>query len=294
MAGGRVLVLGSSGQVGRELVARLQAHPSGLVVVAGARSADDPELAFRLEDPVSIERIVRRAGPDHTFLVAAETNVARCEAEPEATAAMNVGGPAAVAATCRSVGSSLTFVSTDYVFDGTTAPSRESDPVNPLNEYGRQKLAAERAVLGDPANLVVRSCQIFGADNRRANFVLRTVDRLRDGETVSVAGDIYGTPTYAPDLARVLVELTLARARGIWHAAGESYVSRYELAVAGASAFGIADPAIRAVSADSLDDGVPRPRRSGLRNDRLHAEGHASMTPLADALAAVAALDERR
>src|SRR6185295_6759642 len=100
---------------------------------------------------------------------------------------------------------SFTFISSDYVFDGIAGPYREDEATNPINVYGAHKLEAEAITLAaDGANLVVRTCQVFGDDPRRTNFVVRVADRLRAGETVEAAGDLFGTPTYAPDLARAL------------------------------------------------------------------------------------------
>lgn len=289
----RVLVLGATGQVGGQLVAHL-GHIPTVEVVEAARSSERPHLAFRLEDRESVDRVIEQVRPRHTFLVAAATNVAWCEAHPAESRAINVDGTRAAATACVGVGSSLTFVSTDYVFDGSTAPAGEGDDVHPLNEYGRQKLDAERTILAHPGNLVVRASQVFGADGRRANFVMRSIDRLRAGEVVLAPEDMYGTPTYAVDLARILVDLTLAGESGVWHAAGESFLSRYELVTAAAAAFGIANPTIQKVSAEMLDDGVPRPLRSGLRNDRLRAEGRQHMTPLMHALDELAAWDAQQ
>lgn len=291
----RILVLGATGQVGRAVSQVARVRNPQLALVEAARSSPDAALRFSLDDPPSLEKVIRRIAPRHTILAAAATSVAWCEANPEAARRVNVDGTEVVAAVCRAVGSSLTFISTDYVFDGTTAPSGEADPVAPRVEYGRQKLAAESIVLGThPGNLVVRTCQVFGPDPRRKNFVLATIDRLTAGERVSVAADLFGTPTYAPDLAAMLLDLTVGGRTGVWHVAGASFLSRYDLALAAAAAFGVTSPALTPVRAEQLGDGVPRPPRAGLRNERLDAEGLARMTPLATALADLAEWDAAR
>ncbi len=186
----------------------------------------------------------------------------------------------------------MTFLSTDYVFDGSSGPYGELDTTNPINVYGAHKLEAEAAVLGtDQRNLVVRSCQVFGNDPRRRNFVIAVVDRLRNGEQVEAAGDLFGTPTYAPDLARAVIDLTLRGAAGVWHAAGESFLSRYELATRVAVAFDCDGGMIAEVQTDRMSDPVNRPRRAGLRNDRLAASHLRFGTGLVQALAELAALE---
>ena len=202
----------------------------------------------------------------------------------------NVLGTAAAARAARRVGASLTFVSSDYVFDGADGPYGEDDATHPINVYGAHKLEAEAAVAeAGPTNLVVRTCQVFGPDPRRANFVIRVADALRSERVVEVAGDLFGTPTPVADLARVVIELTLSRERGIWHVAGDTFLSRYELALLVADVFHGEPRLIVEVAADQMNDPVKRPRRAGLRNDRLAIAGLQPPGRLPRALAELAA-----
>lgn len=291
----RVLVIGATGQVGRELVAELTRHPGPLDVVAASRSHPDPARQVQLERPETLERLVLAVGPDHVILTAAATNVAWCEEHPDESRTINVLGTEAAALASRGIGATFTFVSTDYVFDGTSGPYAEDEATNPINAYGAHKLDAEAAVMAaDAANLVIRTCQVFGDDPRRTNFVVRVADRLRANETVEAAGDLFGTPTYAPDLARALAELTLTRANGIWNVTGDTFLSRYGLATMVADAFGCERGLIVEVAADRMEDIVNRPRRAGLRNCRLEAAGVHFITRLAEALAELAARENRR
>jgi dTDP-4-dehydrorhamnose reductase len=291
----RILVLGATGQVGQELIQELDRRPGPLEVVDASRSHADPSRRIQLERPETIERLVVAVVPDHVILAAAETNVARCEEHPEDSWRINVLGAEATAFAARRVGSSLTFISTDYVFDGLKGPYGEDEPTNPLNVYGAHKLAAETAALAaDPMNLVIRTCQVFGLDPRRINFVVRVADQLRRNERVEAAGDLFGTPTYAPDLARALVDLTLAGSGGVWHVAGGSFLSRYELARMVAAAYGYEGGAIVEVSADQMDDSVTRPRLAGLRCERLAAASLSVMRPIDESLQKLAAMDRHR
>lgn len=291
----RVLVIGATGQVGREVVAELSRRPGPLDVVAASRSDPDPDRQVVLERPETIERLVGAVSPDHVILTAAATNVAWCEEHPTESRVINVLGTKAAAMAARRVGASFTFISTDYVFDGVSGPYGEDEPTNPINMYGAHKLDAEVAVMAaDSGNLVVRTCQVFGDDPRRTNFVVRVADRLRAGESVEAAGDLFGTPTYAPDLARALVELTMTRANGIWNVAGNTFLSRYALAKMTAAAFECERGEIVEVSVDEMDDPVNRPRKAGLRSERLDAARGHVITPLKEALADLAGREKGR
>ncbi len=290
----RLLILGTTGQVGREVMLLLSSLRARLDFVAASRSGPEPGRRFDLASPDTVHRLVAEVRPDHVVLLAAATDVRWCEEHPSESLTINVLGTEAAAQAARRAGATLTFVSTDYVFDGLHGPYGEADETNPLNTYGAHKLAAEAVVMGEnPHNLVLRTCQVFGDDPRRKNYVLRVVDSLRRGELVEAAGDLYGTPTYAPDLANALVDLTLSGADGVWHLAGETFLSRYELARRVAFAFECHSGSIVEVDADQMRDPVNRPRRSGLRIDRLAEKGGRWTTPLESALAELVRLDRQ-
>jgi dTDP-4-dehydrorhamnose reductase len=266
------------------------ARDNDTIEAIGVSRSSHETRAFDLSEPDETEAMIESIRPRHTILVAAATNVAWCEHHADEAWELNVGGTVAVARGCNRVGSTLTFLSTDYVFDGSTAPSREGDPTNPLNAYGRQKLAAEVAIMATcDRTLVIRTCQVFGSDPKRTNFVLRVVDQLREGIAVQAPTNLYGTPTYAPDLANYVLGLTLEGEVGIWHVAGDSFVSRYELACAAATAFGIKAAPINGSLTDEVSDGVRRPLRSGLSCERLIASNRYAPTSLDAALSELAA-----
>lgn len=288
-----ILLIGASGQVGREILKKTGKSELDAEVVPASRSSSDPTLRIELERPDSIERLIQETRPRHVILAGAATNVSWCESHPDESLIINFHGPETVATAALRAGATLTFISTDYVFDGADGPYGETDRTNPVNVYGAHKLAAEEAVLAAaPANLVVRTCQIFGDDPRRVNYVMRVVDQIRGGRIVEAPNDLYGTPTFAPDLARQVLQLTLDEAKGVWHVAGDTFLSRYELAEMAAAAFRCDEGMILQVTADHMNDPVSRPKRAGLRNDRLAmARLHHRMTPLRKALATLAAAD---
>ena len=287
-----LLVIGASGQVGSALIARARELQEIDRVTGVSRSSGDGEHRLDLTIPSSVTRVMEVVRPTHVILASASTNVAWCEANASAAHEVNVEGPRAVAAACDRQGARLVLVSSDYVFDGHNGPYSEIDPCNPINVYGVQKLEAEQIVLGaGHENLILRTCQIFGQDSRRVNFVLRTVDAIKAGEMVGAAVDLFGTPTYAPDFARVAFDLIIAGAHGIWHAAGGEFVSRHQLAIRAAIAFGADPDRVRESRSDELADAVPRPRRAGLRCARLRTQGVGPMRSLDAALQDFALLE---
>jgi dTDP-4-dehydrorhamnose reductase len=196
---------------------------------------------------------------DLVLHAAAWTDVDGAEADPQAAAAVNVGGTQHAA----SLGAPLVYVSTDYVFDGRKrTPYVESDGPNPLSVYGRTKLHGEAAA-GEDA-WIVRSSGLFGPTGH--NFV-RTMLRLgAERDEVAVVDDQRSSPTYVGHLAealRAVVELP----RGIWHVAADGDCTWAELAAAIFEEAGLSCR-VRPISSEELGRPAPRPAYSVLRSER--------------------------
>ena len=187
-------------------------------------------------DTEAVVALAARFGAAAVFNCAARTDVDGCESEPEAAMEINGRAPARLATAlpraCR-----LIHVSTDYVFDGRgRRPYREDDTTAPGTAYGRSKLDAEQAV-ADAGGLVVRTSWVFGPEGR--NFVSAIAARLGRGEPLRVVSDQIGCPTYAPYLARALVDLQAAGAAGIVHYCNAPATSWHGFAVAIVGALGL-------------------------------------------------------
>lgn len=274
-----VLVIGSKGLVGNAVL--LAGQPDHNVTGA-SRSDQNPNSRVDLRDARSIRRVILETAhpPDVVILAAAVSSVVRCELDPAATYQVNVVGSREVVEAAADAKAKVVFLSSDYVF-GDGGPHEESDDPGPMNEYGRQKLEVEEIVLSRSANVVVRTCQVFGQDARRANYVLATLDRLVAGEIVHARPDLFGTPTYVRDLAAEIIDLATGPATGVWHVAGPDFVSRLELAQRVARAFRL--DAGRIQVTERASDEVPRPRMAGLRSKR----GRPSLRSTDSALAAL-------
>ena len=227
-AGARAVVLGAAGQLGREVADELRRRGAN-VLAADRRRAD-------VTDTQATAALAARFGAAAVYNCAACTDVDGCETDPEAALEINGRAPARLAAAlpraCR-----LIHVSTDYVFDGGgRRPYREDDETAPGTAYGRSKLGAEQAVT-DAGGLVVRTSWVFGPEG--SNFVSAIAARLGRGEPLRVVSDQIGCPTYAPYLARALVDLQAAGADGIVHYCNAPATSWHGFAVAVVDALGL-------------------------------------------------------
>jgi dTDP-4-dehydrorhamnose reductase len=260
----RILITGAGGMLGLDLqaAARTAAHET----IAFTRAELD------ITDTEAVHGAVAEARPDVVIGCAAWTNVDGAESEREAAHAVNGAGAGNVAAAAAAVGAWTIHVSTDYVFDGTKGtPYLESDPVAPLSEYGRSKLAGERAVAerAPDAHTIARTAWLFGA---HGHCFPKTMLRLAaDRDQLSVVGDQIGSPTFTGHLAAALVGLAEQRDRtlGIVHlsASGECSWCDFARAVVAAGP-DAANTHVRAITTAEYPTPAPRPAYSVLRSER--------------------------
>jgi dTDP-4-dehydrorhamnose reductase len=216
----RLAIIGAKGQVGWELNRR--APMFGHEVLAW----DVDELD--ITDPAAVDRALSASGADAVINAAAYTAVDKAEQEPELAFAVNRDGPAHLAAACARLQVPLFHISTDYVYDGTKAGSyTEDDPVAPLGAYGQSKREGDEAVRRLlPRYLILRVSWVFGIHGQ--NFVKTILRLAREREELRVVADQRGCPTYAGDIADVLLELAgrvsqidADNAWGVYHYCGE-------------------------------------------------------------------------
>ncbi|MEW5864655.1 MAG: dTDP-4-dehydrorhamnose reductase [Pseudomonadota bacterium] len=259
----RILLTGAGGQLGRELARRLPALGE---LVATDRAALD------LSDPDAIRRTVRAARPQVIVNAAAYTAVDRAEAEPEAAHAVNATAPAVLAEEARRLGALLVHYSTDYVFDGEKrAPYVEDDPPNPLNVYGRTKLAGEQALRASGArHLILRTSWVYAPHGR--NFLLAIARRARAGEPLRVVDDQTGVPTSAAFLAEASVRILAAaeRAEGLYHLAPAGSTTWCGFARAIVARLGL-EVAVTPISTAEYPAAARRPAYSVLDSSRARA-----------------------
>jgi dTDP-4-dehydrorhamnose reductase len=274
----RAIVLGSAGQLGRELVALLG---EGL-----AWAGDQDEID--VTDTRATTALLSQIRPRVVFNATAWNRVDAAEAEPAAAFAVNAFAPLLLARACRSVGALLVHYSTDYVFDGMTSrPYREDDTPGPLGVYGASKLAGEHLVAAAGGeHLVVRTSGVLGrggSQQKGGSFVERIVARARAGEPLRVVCDQVFAPTCASDLAAASIALVQAGARRLFHVTNAGTCSWHDLATAALALAGIDAPIERIASAD-LALAARRPAYSVLSCQKYLGAGFPPLRQWRDAL----------
>lgn len=280
-----ILLFGKDGQVGWELQRSLS--PLGPVVALGRGDVD-------LTRAGDVREIAEKYRPAVIVNAAAYTAVDRAEAEPELAHAVNCEAVAAMAAAAASTGGCLVHYSTDYVFDGSKLGRyAEADPTNPLNVYGRTKLAGEDATRASGcAHLIFRTSWVYAM--RGANFPATMLRLAKERDELRVVADQTGAPTSAELIADVtalilfrhLAEPNLLKAAsGTYNLCADGETSWHGYAChlfERAQALGIALRArpenVRAVLSSEYPTAAARPLNSRLSIDKL-ADTFAIRTP---------------
>ena len=219
-----VLITGANGQLGRELVLTADAN---IHCVAVDRQQLD------VGDAAAVADLLAELQPQLVINAAAYTAVDKAESEPELAWRVNAQGPGHLAAACAVQGTRLIHLSTDFVFDGSAEQPYPPDaPPSPVSEYGRSKLAGEKAVQEAlPAALIVRTAWVYSRFG--ANFVKTMLRLMSERDELGVVSDQVGTPTWARGLARALwAAAERPVLRGIYHWSDAGICSWYEFAQA--------------------------------------------------------------
>lgn len=265
----RILLFGSTGQVGLEVLARAGSH--GVTIDALSRAEVD------LEDEAAIAAAIGRTDADLVINAAAYTAVDQAETDEAAAFAINGVAPGVMARACRTRYLPLFHISTDYVFDGQRPGAWvETDETAPANAYGRSKLAGEQAVLAAGGrSLILRTSWVFSPHGR--NFV-KTMLGLTTRPELRVVDDQHGRPTAAGDIADVLLlaarRLVIDRDEsvgGIVHFAGDGPTTWRHFARAVFDVAGGPSPVIIPITTAEFPTPATRPANSVLDCARLEA-----------------------
>ncbi|MBN2131077.1 MAG: dTDP-4-dehydrorhamnose reductase [Sedimentisphaerales bacterium] len=215
-----VAILGAAGMLGTDLVAACEER--GIA----ARGYDLP--AFDITDAAQLRGAID--GADAVINCAAYTNVDGAETESVLAHRINAEAVGRLGAFARDAGTWVLHFSTDFVFDGRLdRPYGETDAPNPINEYGRSKLAGEQRLLESGCrSCIMRIEWTYGSHGK--NFVTKVIERAGQGGGLKVVDDQIGSPTATTEVAAMACMLLERRAEGLFHFAGAGYASRFDVA----------------------------------------------------------------
>lgn len=231
----KILITGANGQLGKCIIDTIKKYGDSFKYDA----VDLPEM--NISDTAHVKKYVEDGDYDYVINCAAYTNVGGCTDNEDAAILANGYGPKLLAEACEKSKTRLIHISTDYVFDGSPDLKSEDSPTGPLNTYGRTKLLGETEIQsiakrGDLEYMIIRTSWLYSEYGK--NFVLTTLQNMKDGKEMNVVDDQFGTPTYAGDLAKFIITDVIIGDdsksnpfhSGIYHFSNLGYTTWYDFA----------------------------------------------------------------
>ncbi|HEY0678678.1 MAG TPA: dTDP-4-dehydrorhamnose reductase [Chitinophagaceae bacterium] len=229
MSASTILITGANGQLGNEFRALESKYPEYTFVFLSRN-----ELSIL--DSENVKQVFSQYKPAWCINCAAYTAVDKAETEKEMAMAVNAEAAGILATTCAALDARFVHISTDYVFDGSSARAYSEDaPTGPINTYGHSKLLGEvLAMEGNPSSIIIRTSWVYSVFGN--NFVKTMIRLMKERESINVVHDQVGSPTYAADLAAAIMHIIKtsgsSEEKGIFHYSNEGEISWYEFALA--------------------------------------------------------------
>jgi len=265
----RILITGAFGQLGHALQSVLSKKSNYELICTGRKVKKGQEgIPLDIRNQVALKELINTTAPDILVNLAAMTNVDACELNPKLAGEINVAGLEHI---CDSFKGKIIHLSTDYVFDGTSGPYKEDDPLNPISIYGKTKLASEHILLEkDIKNLVIRGNVLYDySPHTSASFLNWVVSSLKGNQEIKVVEDQFNNPTWTRSMSDI-IELSIENdLEGIIHWGDSVHISRYEFAKLIAKKFSLNDSLIKPVLTSELNQPARRPLQSGLSTEKL-------------------------
>ena len=265
----RILITGAFGQLGLALQSVLSKKSNYELICTGEKIKKGQEvIPLDIRNQVALKELINTTAPDILINLAAMTNVDACELNPKLAGEINVAGLEHI---CDSFKGKIIHLSTDYVFDGTSGPYKEDDPLNPISVYGKTKLASEHILLEkDIKNLVIRGNVLYDySPHTSASFLNWVVSSLKGNQEIKVVEDQFNNPTWTRSMSDI-IELSIENdLEGIIHWGDSVHISRFEFAKLIAKKFSLNESLIKPVLTSELNQPARRPLQSGLSTEKL-------------------------
>lgn len=285
----RVLITGVNGLLGQKCAIHLKSD----YTILGIDIQDEPNLKdeFRyfkgdITNRKALKSLLLSLKPDYIINTAAYTDVDGCEINKELCWKTNVEGVQNLVYVANKIDAKIIQISSDYIFDGKNGPYKEHDSPNPLGYYGKSKLASENIFFQSEIEYaILRTMILYGVGiNVRPNFVTWLINKLRNGEKVTIVNDQFGNPTLADDLAHVIKRVINSEKWDIFHVSGNELLNRYSFARKIAAIFDLDRTLISPITTDKLTQVAPRPLKSGFILDKIKKELGLEMMDLDESL----------
>jgi dTDP-4-dehydrorhamnose reductase len=262
----KFLVTGSAGLIGSQVVKDLiQKNHAVYSCYHIQKPLQGIPTLLDLTDETQIIQTLEEIKPDKIIHLAAMTNVDLCETKQEIATLINTKATETLAKQAAKINAFFVYVSTDYVFDGINEMKKENDVTNPLGFYGKSKLEGELNLNKLASNwCIARTSTPFGIHSTKKSFPLWVKENLEAKKEIPVLVDQFTSPTYVPNLSKMLIEIATRQIVGIIHVSGATRISRYALAEIVAHKLNLDKNLLIPTKIDTMNWNAQRPRDSSL------------------------------
>ena len=261
----KVLVTGSAGLVGRQVVKDLSNSHQVFSCYNESKPEYGDSVKMDLKNHEMISSVLTEKKPEIVIHLGAMTGVDLCEKERTSASEINTKATEIIAKECSKLNSFLVYVSTDYVFDGNLGMYKEDNVTNPLGFYGESKLEGEKVVQNFSTNwCIARTSTPFGLHPTKKSFPMWVIENLQKQKQIDILIDQFTSPTYIPNLSRMLIEISERRITGVIHAAGASKISRYQMAGMISDKLNLDGTLLKQISINKMKWVARRPKDSSL------------------------------
>jgi dTDP-4-dehydrorhamnose reductase len=262
----KFLVTGSAGLIGSQVVKDLiQKNHAVYSCYHIQKPLQGIPTLLDLTDETQIIQTLEEIKPDKIIHLAAMTNVDLCETKQEIATLINTKATETLAKQAAKINAFFVYVSTDYVFDGINEMKKENDVTNPLGFYGKSKLEGELNLNKLASNwCIARTSTPFGIHSTKKSFPLWVKENLEAKKEIPVLVDQFTSPTYVPNLSKMLIEIATRQIVGIIHVSGATRISRYALAEIVAHKLNLDKNLLIPTKIDTMNWNAERPKDSSL------------------------------
>jgi dTDP-4-dehydrorhamnose reductase len=284
----KIFVTGASGGLGSALCPVLE--KAGHQVLTSDLVSSDPSAYpfdnLDIRDLSSVQKTVSAAKPDLVMHLAAETDVDKCEMEPDHAYRTNTIGTENIALVCQKLDLQMVYISTGGVFEGSKrTPYTEYDAPNPVSVYGRSKLDGEKVVQAlVKRHYIFRAGWMIGGGKKDKKFVAKIVRLLQTQNELKAVSDKHGTPTFTYDMSDLIAKVIATGRYGLYHAVNARMTNRYEIAKKIVEILGKKDVKITPVNSSFFPLPAPRAESEAMVNYKLDLLGLNTMPRWEDSL----------
>ncbi len=221
----KVLIVGASGFLGTKLNSSLSKGHE--VIGTYDRHEKSGLIHLNASDKDEVARVISEVRPDIVIHSAGSPDLDYCEQHPDETENVHHQSVKNLVEACRSIGARVIYISSTYVFGGDKAPYKETDPVSPINEYGKAKARAEQDVLGLPKSSVIRFDFLYGYNG--PDLPNGLTEKILGGQRIEATDKQTRKPLLVDDVAKAIDRIIETNGSGVYHLAGPDNITKYEL-----------------------------------------------------------------